>query len=136
METTESAATEDKSKGTENRAENQTSSSIQSNVFAQQYTAEEGGVPTNLYCPDCGEEIEGTFLTIFRCPHCDILIFRDDKGNVTNYEQKHTCPECGHTFGDMTDEAPTEFRRMVRNFEQKTEGVMLGFDKIISRILA
>jgi predicted RNA-binding Zn-ribbon protein involved in translation (DUF1610 family) len=92
------------------------------NVFVQEYSAEEGGITTDMYCPGCGEEIEGSFLPMFRCPHCDILIFRDDKGNVTNYEQKHTCPECGHSFGDMTDEAPTEFRRMVRNFEQKTEG--------------
>lgn len=106
------------------------------NVFAQKHSAEEGGMPTDIYCPACGEEISGSYLPMFRCPHCDVLIFRDDKGNVTNYEQKHTCPECGHIFGEMSDEASTEFRRMVRNFEQKTESAILGLDKIVSRIFA
>jgi len=63
-------------------------------------------------------------------------MFRDDKGHVTNYEQKHTCPECNHAFSDMTYEAPSEFRRACRNLEQMTEGVMLGLDRIVNRILA
>jgi predicted RNA-binding Zn-ribbon protein involved in translation (DUF1610 family) len=113
-----------------------TASSLHPNFFAQQYSTEEGGIPTDMYCPACGEEIRGSHLPIFMCPHCENQIWRDDNGNVTNYEQKHTCPECGHTFGDMTDEAPTEFSRIVRNFEQKTESVFLGFDRIVNRIFA
>lgn len=105
-------------------------------IFAQEYSAEEGGKPTEIYCPACGEEINGSYLPMFRCPHCAILIFRDENGNVTNHEQKHTCPECGHTFGEMSDEAPTEFRRMCRNLEQKTEGVMLQLDRFVTRLLA
>ena len=105
-------------------------------VYAQQYSKEEGGMTTEIFCPACGEEICGSYLPLFRCPHCDIMIFRDDKGQVTNHEQKHTCPECGHTFGEMSDEAPTEFRRFCRTFEQKTEGVMIQLDRFVSRLLA
>lgn len=111
-------------------------SSTLNNNLAQQYSSDESGMPTDMYCPACGEEISGSYLTTFKCPHCDIHIWRDDKGNITNYEQKHTCPECGHTFSDMTDEAPTEFRRVIRNFEQKAEGVFLGLDRIVNRIFS
>jgi predicted RNA-binding Zn-ribbon protein involved in translation (DUF1610 family) len=107
-----------------------------SNIFAEQHSAIEGGIPTDLYCPACGEEISGSYLPMFRCPHCNILMFRDDKGHVTNHEQKHTCPECGHAFSDFTDDAPSDFRRACRNLEQKAEGVMLGLDRIVNRILA
>ena len=115
---------------------NDTGSSVHTSIFSQQYSASEGGISTDMFCPTCGDTISGTFLPIFRCPHCEILIWRDDKGHVTNYERKHTCPECGHTFNDMTDEAPTEFRRACRNLEQKAEGVFLGLDRIMNRILA
>lgn len=107
-----------------------------SNVFSSQYSAGEGGMATDMYCPGCGEEIFGSFLSIFMCPHCQIQIWRDEEGNVTHFEQKHTCPECGHTFGDMTDEASTEFRKMCRNIEQKAEGVFLGLDRIVNRIFS
>jgi predicted RNA-binding Zn-ribbon protein involved in translation (DUF1610 family) len=111
-------------------------SPLHPNFFAQQYTAAEGGVPKDMYCPSCGEEISGFHLPIFMCPHCENQIWRDDKGNVTNYEQKHTCPECGHRFGEITDEASTEFRKVVRNFEQKAESAFLGLDRIVNRIFS
>jgi predicted RNA-binding Zn-ribbon protein involved in translation (DUF1610 family) len=104
--------------------------------MSQQYSSQEGGVPTDMYCPSCREEICGSYLPIFECPHCDVKIWRDDKGNVISYEQKHTCPECGHTFGAWTDDAPTDFCRTVRNFEQKAEGVFLGLDRIVNRMFA
>lgn len=105
-------------------------------IFAQQFTPGEGGVPTDMYCPACREEIFGTYLPIFECPHCEVKIWRDDKGNVTSYEQKHTCPECGHIFGKWTDDPPSEFSRAVRDFEQKAECVFLGLDRIVNRIFA
>lgn len=39
-----------------------------SNIFAQQFTADDGGVPTDMYCPGCREEIHGSYLPIFFCP--------------------------------------------------------------------
>ena len=106
-----------------------------SGIFSQQYTPDEGGVPTEIFCPSCGDEICGSYLPLFRCPHCNILIFRDEDGHVTNYEQQHTCPQRGHTFGEMTDEAPTEFRRFCRDIEQKTEGVMIQLNRFVERLL-
>ena len=136
MKATETEATDDRPNESASNAGKSTESTITSNIFAQQYSAEDGGIPTDMYCPACGEEIEGSFLPMLRCPHCNILMFRDDKGNVTSYEQKHTCPECGHNFGDMTDEAPSDFRRACRNVEQKVEGVMLGLDRVVQRFLS
>lgn len=107
-----------------------------SNILMQQVSEDEGGVPTDMYCPGCREEIHGSYLPIFFCPFCEIQIWRDDSGTVTNYEQKHTCPDCGHTFGELTDAAPNDFQRMVRSFEQKTESVFLGLDRIVNRIFA
>jgi predicted RNA-binding Zn-ribbon protein involved in translation (DUF1610 family) len=121
---------------TTDNTEKSTATDLHSNVFAQQFTAEEGGVSTDIYCPSCGEEINGSYLPIFVCPSCEIQIWRDTNGNVTHFEQKHTCPECSHTFGDLTDEAPTEFRRACRNLEQKAEGVFLGLDRIVNRMFA
>ena len=112
----------------------QESASISGSIFARQYSASEGGMDTDLHCPGCGEQINGSYLPIFRCPFCDIQIWRNDRGIITNYEQKHTCPECGHTFGELTEEAPTEFKRMCRTFEQKTEGVFMELDRIVNRI--
>lgn len=63
-------------------------------IFSQQYSAEEGGMPTEIFCPSCGEEISGSYLPCFRCPHCSTLMFRDERGIVITYEQMHTCPEC------------------------------------------
>lgn len=117
-------------------AEATSTSSTEPSIFAQQFSAAEGGMATDMYCPSCGEEISGSFLPVFRCPHCEILIFRDEKGNVTNYEQKHTCPECGNIFGDMTEEAPTEFRRICHSLEQNTESVFLGLDRAMSRFFS
>ncbi|MEI6207677.1 MAG: hypothetical protein WCP20_12915 [Desulfuromonadales bacterium] len=105
-------------------------------MLAQQFSAADGGMVTDMYCPVCREEIFGTYLPIFECPHCEVKIWRDDKGNVTSYEQKHTCPECGHTFGTWTDDAPSEFCRTVRNFEQNAEGVFLGLDRMVNRLFS
>ena len=105
-------------------------------IFSQQYSADEGGMSTEIFCPSCGEEIRGSYLPCFRCPHCSTLIFRDERGIVISYEQTHTCPECGHTFGEMSEEAPTDFRRFCRNFEQKTEGVILQLERFVGRLLA
>lgn len=136
-----SAETDDKTpkpatEESSNQAVKDCNSSNHQSFFAQQYSSSEGGMLTDMYCPGCGEEISGSYLPVFMCPHCEIQIWRDDKGNVTHHEQKHTCPECGHVFGDLTDEAPTEFRRMVRNFEQKAESAFMGLDRIVNRILA
>ena len=105
-------------------------------IFSQQYSAEEGGMPTEIFCPSCREDIRGSYLPCFRCPNCSTLIFRDDRGIVISYEQTHTCPECGHTFGEMSTEASSEFRRFCRNLEQKTERVMLQLDRFVSQLLA
>ena len=59
--------------------EKSTVTSLHSNILAQQFTADEGGVPTDMYCPACREEIFGTYLPIFECPHCEVKIWRDDK---------------------------------------------------------
>lgn len=116
--------------------EKSTTSTRHPSIVAQQFSVCEGGVPTDMYCPACREEIFGTYLPIFECPHCDVKIWRDDKGNVTSYEQKHTCPECGHSFGKWTDDPPSEFARTVRNFEQKAESAFLGLDRIVNRLFA
>ena len=108
--------------------------SLRRNFFAKQYSANECGIPTDIYCLACGEKIYGSFLPTFKCPHCEILICRDDSGNITNFEQRHTCPECGHRFSKMADKALTEFRRRCVNFEEKTEEVFLEFDRILNRL--
>lgn len=107
-----------------------------SSVFTKQFSESEGGIPTDLFCPDCGDTICGTYLPIFRCPHCEILIWRDEDGTVTYYEQKHTCPECGHSFNGMAEEEPNEFRRACSNLEQKVEEVFKEIDHIVDRFLA
>jgi len=82
------------------RPSDDTTSPLQG-VFTRQYSESQGGVATDLFCPSCGDTISGTYLPIFRCPHCEILIWRDDQGTVTHYEQRHTCPECCHAFNKM-----------------------------------
>jgi predicted RNA-binding Zn-ribbon protein involved in translation (DUF1610 family) len=140
MKEIEAASTENdrnepaKEKPTDNSEKN--TASTHPGILAQQCTVADGGMATDMYCPACREEIFGTYLPIFECPHCAIKIWRDDKGNVTSYEQKHTCPECGHTFGAWSEDAPNDFCRVVRNFEQKAEGVFLGIDRMVNRIFA
>jgi chromosomal replication initiator protein len=69
--------------------------STQSPVFlARQYSSSEGGVLTDMLCPNCSEKIKGSFLPVFRCPHCESRIWRNEDGNVTSFENKHACPEC------------------------------------------
>jgi len=119
---------------TADKVERKSGKRFSSNILMQQVSEDEGGVPTDMYCPGCREEIHGSYLPIFFCPYCEIQIWRDDSGTVTNYEQKHTCPDCGHTFGELTDDAPNDFQRMVRSFEQKTESAILGLDRVFSRI--
>lgn len=63
--------------------------------LAQQHTFSEGGIKTDLTCPSCREEVFGIYLPTFKCPHCEIMIWRDETGNITNYENQFACPECG-----------------------------------------
>lgn len=115
---------------------NQASPAAPPGFFARQYPAEEGGMATAMYCPSCGGEIHGSYLPVFTCPHCEIFIFRDDRGAVTMYEQKQTCPECGHSFAVMIDEIPTEFRRVSRDLERVVEGAVLGLDRIAKELFS
>jgi len=59
-------------------------------VNAQQYSDDEVGMRINMYCPTCGNEISGFYLTIFKCPYCKILIWRDDESNVNIPAQSST----------------------------------------------
>jgi hypothetical protein len=62
-----SAETDDKTKipATEESA-NQTvkdcNPSTHRSFFAQQYSSSEGGMPTDMCCPACGEEINGSHI--------------------------------------------------------------------------
>jgi len=70
MEPTRTEATEERTnepareETTDNSGESSATSS-HSNILAQQYTANEGGVRTDMYCPACLEEIFGSYLPIF-----------------------------------------------------------------------
>ena len=57
-------------------------SSLCPKSYPQQCTPDEGGMRTDIYCQICGGEISGSYLTIFKCPHCKVQIWRDDKNNV------------------------------------------------------
>jgi predicted RNA-binding Zn-ribbon protein involved in translation (DUF1610 family) len=114
----------------------ETPSFLSPSFLSRQYSADAGGMDTCMCCPFCGKEIRGSYLPIFKCPHCEILIWRDEKGDVISYEQRHTCPECGYSFSTMSDESSTDFRRICHSFEQKTEGVLLRLERMFRETFA
>lgn len=63
-EATEERTNEPARKETTDNREEFTATSQHSNILAQQFTADEGGVQTDMYCPACREEIFGTYLPI------------------------------------------------------------------------
>ena len=140
MRTTGNESKKDRSKGQikeegiDPTAEVANSSSYFVRFMARQYTAAEGGVQTDMKCPECGTEIIGTYLPIFNCPHCDIQIWRDEKGNAINFEMIHTCPECNHSFNDTANDASSEFRKMCRTIEQQLEGVFNRLDHVVGHL--
>jgi len=76
MEPIKTEATEERTNepASEEAADNSEESSVassHSNILSQQFTADEGGVQTDMYCPACREEIFGTYLPIFECPSLD-----------------------------------------------------------------
>jgi hypothetical protein len=73
-------------------------------LLAQQYSAEEGGIEIDILCPECRELVQGSYLPIFRCPHCDIMIAIDpEDGEIMYHEQggEEYCAECGHSSRKM-----------------------------------
>jgi hypothetical protein len=39
-----------------------------------------------MNCPNCDEEIGGSYLPVFKCPHCESQIWRDESGDVISFE--------------------------------------------------
>ncbi len=93
----------------------------------------EHGQEMDLLCPECSRPIDGTYLPIFRCPHCDVMICVDEQGSVLWHQGEETsCPECGHTYRTVVmdmDQSP--FRR----FTRKIEDFVLGLDHVVQRAL-
>ncbi|MEI6207676.1 MAG: hypothetical protein WCP20_12910 [Desulfuromonadales bacterium] len=54
--------------------------------LARQYSACDGGVQAEMNCPACDEEICGSYLPVFNCPHCESQIWRNESGDVISYE--------------------------------------------------
>ena len=98
MKTTETAQTEDSSRDHAKEDTTDTTSRQLPSFLARQYSASEGGVQTDMNCPNCDDEISGSFLPVFRCPHCESQIWRDEDGDVTSYENKNVCQESSRGF--------------------------------------
>lgn len=101
--------------------------------FAQQVSAEEGGCHIDMLCPHCREQITGSYLPSFSCPHCESFIVTDGNGEVAMFQgEEETCPECGHVFRRVENLMfETGFRKGMR----KVEDFVLGLDQVFSRAL-
>lgn len=64
---------------------------------------DEGGIDVDILCPDCRELIVGTYLPMFRCPHCEVVIFLDEDGELIAHERNNgsVCSECGAANREM-----------------------------------
>ena len=91
MEPNETASAEDRTKEpnkeeTTGTTEKGSKSSQYPSFLARQYSARDGGVQTDMNCPACDEEINGAYLPVFKCPHCESQIWSDESGDVISYE--------------------------------------------------
>ncbi|TLM69234.1 MAG: hypothetical protein FDZ69_00235 [Deltaproteobacteria bacterium] len=58
----------------------------------------------DILCPSCRELIVGTYLPMFRCPHCEVMIVLDQEdGELIAYERNSgpSCSECGAANREM-----------------------------------
>jgi hypothetical protein len=97
---------------------------LQPSILTKQYSPYDGGVPTEMECPDCEEEITGSYLPVFKCPHCDCQIWRDNNGDVIHYEQN--IPKL------VLSE---ETKVVVRKYMGKAKLVLAGLEAIIEHVL-
>lgn len=56
-------------------------------LLAQEFSTEEGGIEIDILCPECRELISGSYLPMFHCPHCDIMIGIDPEDGEIMYYQ-------------------------------------------------
>jgi len=125
MEAIEITSAEDSTKET---AKNETTDTPESQQYpsflARQYPVSEGGMETDLDCPGCDKEISGSYLPVFKCPHCESQIWRDNNGDVTHCEQNGANLE-------MSEET----KQLIRKYMQRAKTLLGGFEVFVDKML-
>lgn len=129
MESIENTSTEDSTKETaknetNDTPETETTSPQFPSFLARQYPISEGGMQTDMDCPNCEEEISGSYLPVFKCPHCESQIWRDNNGDVTHCEQNGANLELSE-----------ETKQLIRKYMQRAKTLLGGFEVFVDKML-